>query len=469
MNAMKKQLLHFSIGCLLLVLPGSLIGQGVTDFWKQTISSPSNNTEIKLLCIANNNTKEKLYVGTSNGIYESNDDGVSWNYLNTPSVPVLQLEVNGETICGVSNSNNLIISNDNGLTWKTTYIPNVNEITDVLIMNDGTLFVATGHIISVNGVGYYRGDGLFKSKDNGETWNNVNTGVPDGRYISKIIKDSKERIFIGYNEYGRLDGQILYSNNLGRCWFDLPPVQFDWGGYPATSDIAHISYMSFDANDILYLSFQGANGSAASSVILKNSYDGAINGSEWTHMNVVRGYTWFYQETYNLFITSNNDMYASMLGTSFNLSGPFYSPYHQEEFNRVGIQPIVFNDGSYFFNLCTFAQHKNGRVFMVQLLDNIIYYTEESMSEPLGIPGEDDTLSIHVFPNPTSNHVTIQFNDQLKDSNISIRTLTGDLLLTPDNYLENKAVFNNLNLEPGIYLVVLQAGEKIYQQKLIIN
>src|SRR5947209_9997937 len=93
-----------------------------------------------------------------------------------------------------------------GSTFKPVFDnPNVQSIGAVAIdpSNSKNVWVGTGESWTRNSVSI--GDGVYKSTDGGENWNNV--GLKDSEHIAKIIVDPK-------------DGNTVYTCATGHLWND---------------------------------------------------------------------------------------------------------------------------------------------------------------------------------------------------------------------------------------------------------
>ena len=76
-------------------------------------------------------------------------------------------------------------------------------------------------------------------------------------------------------------------------------------------------------------------------------------------------------------------------------------------------------------------------------------------------------ISIVCFPNPFENHLKVSFNNKSK-SLISIYDIHGKLINQKIvNLQENEVIFNNSNLQKGMYFVILNNFESSYIQKII--
>ncbi len=142
---------------------------------------------------------DKLFVGTDNGIYKSNDQGQTWDHIHGSG-----MQINGFTIFQsklyAATVSGAIMSKDNGATWKQIY-------------KDYTL-----HDISSDSLFIYAltiGGGLFRSKNDGQTWEDISQGIdPISFYTFKIRN-------IGTDLFAAQHFGIYHSSDHGNHWHKL--------------------------------------------------------------------------------------------------------------------------------------------------------------------------------------------------------------------------------------------------------
>lgn len=85
---------------------------------------------------------------------------------------------------------------------------------------------------------------------------------------------------------------------------------------------------------------------------------------------------------------------------------------------------------------------------------------------------ESAQLKINIYPNPSIENITVQFNNTLFTGLISMYNLTGAVvfnkeLISAENYIINRSTFNI----PGVYILAIQSTEKnkIEYRKIIFN
>ena len=82
-----------------------------------------------------------------------------------------------------------------------------------------------------------------------------------------------------------------------------------------------------------------------------------------------------------------------------------------------------------------------------------------------GIDRDENVSKIEVFANQTEN--TINISSSLKKYNVFVFDQTGKLLLTADNLTTDAVIRLPCNLQKGIYMLRIIAGEKSYNRKFI--
>lgn len=125
--------------------------------------------DIASIFIPSNANKSKIYLGTTNGIFISNDNGITWQRKNA------------------------------GLNF--TAIRTVVSLASV----NGANIIFAGIV----------GGGVMRSTDEGATWSAVNNGIASP-YVLSLIADKKENILYAGTTYS-----IYRSVDLGSTWIEL--------------------------------------------------------------------------------------------------------------------------------------------------------------------------------------------------------------------------------------------------------
>ena len=160
----------------------------------------------------------RLYAGTDNGIFVSEDGGNSWS-LTSFINPVNTLTVDEDTVYAGTWVEGVFRSDDAGLTWKP-----IREGLRFQDFEDGTryygetrrILVTDNNIINVM---YHRG--TYTSMDRGETWHDISKEWLRGNSIYSMTE------FGGYLWSAVSIGSMLRSPDSGKTWESIR--YFDYG------------------------------------------------------------------------------------------------------------------------------------------------------------------------------------------------------------------------------------------------
>lgn len=145
----------------------------------------------------------KILVSTSKGIYRSDDNGITWHTSNPglrdPQVQVINVRNN---IIFTGSYNNASRSTDNGSTWNSM----LNGLPEGYIKNIVTTFQENVFVeVAVRG--------LFLSEDNGMNWETVSS-LPQGTSIKHMVADGNKLWITTEN------GELLVTNDNGKTWIN---------------------------------------------------------------------------------------------------------------------------------------------------------------------------------------------------------------------------------------------------------
>ncbi|MBI4534984.1 MAG: hypothetical protein HY708_01810, partial [Ignavibacteriae bacterium] len=144
-----------------------------------------------------------IFSGTTNGVYRSTDQGVTWAHAGFADVRIFAVATQGgEFVFTGTSGHGLFRSSDNGATWEAVN----NGLTDstihaIFARSASELFVGTAQ------------SGVFRSTNNGEEWTPVNNG------ISQLSIRSIGVNALGDLLAGPISGGIVYlSTDNGETW-----------------------------------------------------------------------------------------------------------------------------------------------------------------------------------------------------------------------------------------------------------
>jgi len=265
----------------------------------------SNNglTNLRIECI--NIINDTIYVGTgwAGDIFYSTDQGVSWNPLVNG---LATYEVNGIVELGdylfAGTSSGVFMSMDGGLTWieKNNGFPTSSKWVKALAGNSSSLYVVT--------------DGIYVSRDTGNTWTLADAASNDLYYTSLTVNDSI--IFAGTSSTAT---GSYFSTDDGVTWSYVS----NWPGW------GYINAMTF-LNDNIYIA-----------TWFGEIYGSSDNGNNWFDGN--SGLTGISIES---MYGENDLLYAGSEGGGIYVSKDFGVSWQQsnKSMNATEIRSLV-SDG----------------------------------------------------------------------------------------------------------------------------
>jgi len=146
---------------------------------------------------SNNN----LVAATGEGIYYSSDMGQNWNVSG--SIPLIysinKLTKKDSVLYAALPDLGIYKSTDDGVTWNSVNNPG-SHIS--FITSNSTSIIAQCDT-----------NKFYRSDDDGATWQILNTGIPNQDYVITSLLCKEQELYIGTNGYG-----IFYSPDNGASW-----------------------------------------------------------------------------------------------------------------------------------------------------------------------------------------------------------------------------------------------------------
>jgi photosystem II stability/assembly factor-like uncharacterized protein len=412
-----------------------------------------------------------LYIGTYKGVYKKTLIDTDWtsiesNLVNTtitailPSDSMIFIGVDEEGIRRSMKDSICWEEQNKGIIGIT-----LNEITTI---ND-SLFIGT------------IGAGIYFSNDGGDTWVKRNNGLTN--YNIKTIHIHNNILYAGSmkglfssNDYGVTWGNIVFPDTsvnaiytadnillIGTDYgvFKLNDLQNKFENYsnglvePIYDIVANSNYIfattyynNIYKSQILNNNWISTNFPECSSlyemvvlneVIFVGTWDGIVmsqdNGNTWEdcyyQANQPRKVLLVYDD--KLFTGTNEVIYSDNYGYTWN--------YFSQNMELLHISDIV-NSTSYFYSIAN-----TGLIYKRNILD-------------LGILDIYDDEIIKIYPNPTNNKFSIEYENI---EYVEIFNEFGQLILKPKNYHDI-----NLICQPnGVYFIKIVVDNLILTRKLI--
>ena len=149
-------------------------------------------------------TNGRVYIGTSGGVFRSDDRGNSWqrlvNGMGLPEIRSILVSINGDIFAGTNSSlNGIYVSTDEGENWT--------DINTVEMDRQIILCLVEDHLGNLYAGGTNR---LLFSSDHGKQWQIIANA---NAYFEEILIDLNNTIYVTFP-----DGGMFLSNDLGNSW-----------------------------------------------------------------------------------------------------------------------------------------------------------------------------------------------------------------------------------------------------------
>ena len=401
---------------LLLIIVFLFFVSSLNAQWQQT-STPPGGSVWAIAVIGNN-----LFAGATNGgVYFSSDNGITWTQRNGAytTMQVYSLTTNGVEIyagTGGSFGGGVYKSSDNGLTWlNVTPIGVGINYFDVraLAVNGTDIFAGT------------TGNSIYKtslSSISTSSWSTFKTGLPNQAIRSLAFSGSN----------------ILAGTYGDGVWIS-PSANTNWVSTSSISSSAD------------YIQSIAVNGS--------NVYAGNISGSPVLYLSTNNGLTWtpsntslFSNKPVYAIINKGNDIYVGTEG-----EGAFLSTDNGLTWNS-------YNNGFKNSSGNWYCNQINIRSFA--FIGNKIFagtdcgVWSQDTSSILEVSTVNDIKNFSVYPNPTNNHITLDFGSStvINEYILKINNSLGQLVFTSSINQQLTDIFlPNLNASGIYYLNIIDS------------
>lgn len=444
----------FILACALALTTLDLQAQ---KFWLTTYEFP-NGPKTGLIQPSDNN----LLASYRFGILQSKNGGNHFEVvLHASSVFSIFSTSSGNIYAG--GPGKIFRSFNQGLSWDSVSLNSSYPVLQFAENPQGHLFAITGALNTEKG---YVGDGMFFSDDQGKTWTQRNSGLGNYNAGERIACDKNGKIYLAVaDEQVSGNGGLFTSNDNGLTWQHID-IRID--GKNAISNeikVANTEGLTVTPDDSLMVSLSGISGSVSVQLNLKKKISSITDNSFWKPFIISNTSTWWNDRLMgNVYFAKNGDRYSSVAG-SVNQGGTYFQKKGKNTWQRYDYGLGLDMNGTR--NLQHFAENSSGKVFMVQMLDERIYWTDESLLTSTPAPIESTGFSI--FPNPVKSGEIVQMlsDKDLNEHQITVYDSTGKVVHTVEKAFQNSGIVAPLT--PGIYFVVARKQQERIISKLVVS
>lgn len=371
-NGINIMKLLFLTAIIALVSAFSLMAQ---EFWHTTRDFPGG---VKTSFAAREDSI--LVVGTADGIWLSHNEGFEWEKkLASSHISSLLFSSSGTLIAG--GNGKIFFSENEGSTWDSVGVGTIYPIRKIIENKDQTYFFIASGFTNEEG---FVGDGVFYSGGDIKTWESRNTGLPTGLLAAEqLAVDKNGRVYVSLpdeNTSGK--GGLYFSDDMGMTWRQSALLVDNLG----TIKVLNSFGISITPEDSVVVSVAGTNVNFSTRLNLVKHINDVSQDSPWKPWSVRKVGNWWDDLPLNeIHFAKNGDWYSSV-SSSRSSGGSFYSTDKGMNWVKrtagMGISQTDRFERNFHY------ESSAGKIFLVQLLDERVYYTNQSLLAPVIISGK---------------------------------------------------------------------------------
>ncbi len=384
---------------------------------------------------------DEIYVGTKAGLYKSTDFGKSWYSLsqNIGMRNVISLFIEDNLIY-IGTTEGLFLSSDNGNSWVGKNKGMLTETGIYKILKVANILFA----------GTYT-NGIYSSSDMGESWIQMNNGISDPRIY--CLNNIGNNIFAGITN---IHPGFYHSEDLGNTWksssFYKEYEYFPWVYSIVTREInlfIGTGWNGIYKSDDMGITWQAKNNGPNDmkshdvfSVALKDNFLIATSKAKnEIHNKLIlstdSGDNWVYSNTAGIENQNIRELYIKDDYVFAGARGSFSPDLNETYSNIMG--------GFYYTKISN--------------LINETSVDDKSL----------DMNDLHIFPNPTTDFITIQISEVFESSEVSeikIFNMLGECVISES--IHPMTASHRMNIEKlsaGVYLLRIGDNVKKFVKK----
>jgi len=453
------QLVRLGIIIFLFTICNQLFSE---KFWLTTYEFPYGpKTGIALI------DDSVLFVGTEDRVIKSTNSGYHFTEsLKAKSIYTIFVSRTGKVYAG---GKGVIYKTENlGITWDSVSVNNNYPVirnypvVQIIENSQGKLFAITnGYDIDREEMS---GDNVLFSDNEGQSWSTRNTGLKPYGGCNKIVVDKNDRLYVAVVDDNITGAGGLYvSINDGLNWTQTNVSYDGLDAIPGSPRILQISGMSLLKNDSLYVSFEGIAVNTEVRLNVRKHIDHVLQNNLWNVDQVSNIPTWWLDRPLNnIYQARNGDLYSSY-SSKMSTGGTYFKKYGNYPWARIdtglGLDVTGVRTHQYF------AEASNGKVYMIQMYDERIYWADTSKITTR-IPEHYSNQQLFYCPTQvlSGTNFEIKTYSDYTCNNVEIYDLSGKII--------SSTKFTNMVSAPenrGIYLIAVKVDNKKYFRKLLVN
>lgn len=448
-----------SIALILLIFFLTSSESQAQRFWLTTNEFPYG--EKTGITMTKNNC---LFVGLTHGVIQSCDDGTHFDrVLKSSAIFSIFSSQEGKVLAG--GAGKIFITDTSGQNWDSISINSNFPVMQFAENSKGDLFAITSGYSDEEKI--YTGDGVFISNDKGLNWIQRNTGLGVYKGCEKIAIDKNDRLYVASaDEYNSGNGGLFFSDNNGIQWKHID-VTID--GKNAINDhlkVGNTFGLTISTDDSVNFSFSGIAENAGINVNVRKSINDVEKSNFWKTAKVSNSNLWWNDKTlFDIYYAKNGDWYSSFRGT-VNSGATYYLKSDEATWTKVdyglGLNMFGYRDAQFF------SENQKGKIFMVQLLDERIYWTDASIltstkPQPLA------SKKLRFYPNPVNRGENLTIQSKSNEANYKINIYDGLGRKVVSTIGTGDLHHLKAPLNPGFYFLEVAGSQNKESARFVVN
>jgi photosystem II stability/assembly factor-like uncharacterized protein len=320
-----------------------------------------------------------LFVGTAEGIWKSKNEGDTWEKALTSSY-IYSMYATSEEKLIAGGFGKIFFSLDKGATWDSVKVASDLPITKIVEGKNRALFFISSGFSNEEG---FVGDGVFHSNGDLKSWVPRNNGVPAHlRSGEHLAVDKNGRVYVTLaDENTSGQGGLYFSDDEGLNWQQSHFLVKDLGTIKALNSFS----ISITPEDSVIVSVNGTVTNFSARLNLIKQIDEIPKDTPWQALNVAGFINWWEDLNLNTIHFARNGDWYSSVSSPISSGGAFISKDKgltwEKRTQGLGISLTDRYEQNFHY------ESSEGKIFLVQQLDERVYFSNQSLLNPVAISG----------------------------------------------------------------------------------